>query len=152
MEDKKARKLQKELIGYAKEIAKSYGYSLDYTDNSIKTVESILTQIHNDYKKSKDSDGLDGIAFEFGFYIMAVIEKNYGKGLLGINDEVFGENTFPFYIGTITAFPIEWCKKRIYDGKADDVYTKYKTLISRLERTPAKKQSFIDMVKDKFKK
>ena len=63
-------KLQVKLVGYAIQIADSFKIKLDYSDKSIKKVEKILSKIHKDYIKSKNDEGLNGIALEFAFYIM----------------------------------------------------------------------------------
>lgn len=131
--DKKLMKLKKQLIKYAKEIAKGYNYKLDYSEKSIEIIESILSDIHINYKKHNHNEGLEGIALEFGFYIIAVIEKNYGKGELEANSELVGDGTFPFTIKGLTLFPVEWCRKRIYYGDDDNVQMKYKIFTSKLK-------------------
>lgn len=118
-------KLNKEAI----EVGKSYNINLDYSDESIKNVEFILNNIHNEYLKSKNTEGLRGLALIFGFYIIEVIEINHGKGRIERNHETFGENTFPFYWRESTLFPYAWCLKRIFDGESDNIEIKYKLLI-----------------------
>lgn len=122
-------KLQEELVGYAIQIAGSFKIKLDYSDKSIKKVEKILSKIHKDYKKSKNDEGLNGIALEFEFYIIKVIENNHEKGKLERNHVDFGDDTFPYYWKDSTIFPYSWCLKRIFDGKSDDIWSKYKSLI-----------------------
>jgi len=121
--------LKNQAIVEAVEIGKDYDFTLDFTDESIKNVETILADIHNEYKKSKNDEGLNGLAFIFGFYIIEVIEKNHGKGRMEQNDPELGENSFPFYWNDGTLFPIAWCQKRIFDGDGDDVEFKYKVIV-----------------------
>tara|TARA_R110000868_G_C10590272_1_gene739497 strand:+ start:110 stop:529 length:420 start_codon:yes stop_codon:yes gene_type:complete len=123
--------IKKELIYHAIEVGKEYEIELDFTDESIKNVETILSNLHKEYKISKSDDGLNGLAYMFGFYIIDVIEKNHGKGRIERNHPDFGENVFPFYWNGGTLFPLAWCQKRIFDGDGDNVEFKYR--ISVLE-------------------
>jgi hypothetical protein len=123
-------KLQVDLTNLALRIAKeSFGIELDFSHASIKQVEMILSTIHLEYTRTKDDDGLNGIALEFGAYIITTIEKNTEKGRWERNHPQFGEATFPFYWHDATLFPYEWCRKRIFDGEADNVWTKYEVCV-----------------------
>ena len=102
---------------------------LDFSDSSISKVENFLSQLHDEYIKTGNDEGLHGLAIILGFYIMQVIEKNHGKGQLARDHSDFGENTFPFIWNNRTMFPVAWCQKRIFDGDADNVETKYKVYI-----------------------
>jgi len=121
--------LKNELITQAIDVAKDYNVKLDFSDESIKNVETILSKIHKEYIRSKNDNGLNGIAYMFGFYIIEVIEKNHGKGKIERNHPDFGENVFPFYWNGSTLFPFAWCQKRIFDGEGDNVEIKYQILI-----------------------
>ena len=125
----KLLELQKQAVNQAVEIGKDYNFTLNFTDASIKNVETILADIHNEYKKSKDDKGLNGLAFIFGFYVIEVIEKNHGKGRMEQDDPEFGENSFPYYWKDATLFPIAWCQKRIFDGDGDDISFKYQVAV-----------------------
>lgn len=122
-------KIKEKMLENAIEIGKSYNFHLDYSDESINNVESILSDVNNEYLKTKNEKGLRGIALIFSFYIVAVIERNHGKGKLERDDKSIGQDTFPFYWKDSTLFPYGWCLKRIYDGDADNVAIKYKTLV-----------------------
>ncbi|WP_298782764.1 hypothetical protein, partial [uncultured Polaribacter sp.] len=122
-------KLRNKLVSLALQIGKSYNYNLDYSENSIKNVESILSEFHEDYKETGNEEGLLGISYEFGLYIVGVIEKNHGKGILKKDHKDFGENSYPFYWNEGTIFPCSWCYKRIFDGESDNVWTKYETFV-----------------------
>lgn len=121
--------IKKELIHHAIEVGKEYGIELDFSDESIKNVEKILSELHKEYKISNSDDGLNGLAYMFGFYIIDVIEKNHGKGKIERNHPDFGENVFPFYWNGRTLYPLAWCQKRIFDGDGDNVEIKYRILI-----------------------
>jgi hypothetical protein len=123
------KEIQNGLIGYAIEVAENYNLELDYSDESIKTVEIILGKIHEAYMNKEIESGLNGLALEFGFYIMKVIEKNHGPAYFERNHKDFGDNSFPFYWRESTLFVYGWCQKRILDGEGDNVWLKYKTII-----------------------
>jgi len=123
------KEIKSEMIDYALEIGKILEIELDFSDESIKNVEKILSEIHKEYKRTNNDDGLNGVGIQFGFYIMEAIERNYGKGWVERNHESFGENSFPFYWDGTTLFPISWCQKRIFDGNGDNVWIKYKALV-----------------------
>jgi hypothetical protein len=127
--NKNLNDLQNELCDLAIQISNYYKIKLDFSNNSIKNVEKILSIIHKDYKKTKNDEGLNGIALEFGIYIIKVIEKNFEKGKLERDHKDFGENTFPYYLKDSVIFPYGWCQKRIFDGTGDNVWIKYQTLV-----------------------
>ena len=122
--------LQKELTELALRIAKeNYGIKLNFTHSSINQVERILSDTHRRYKETGETEGLTGIALEFGSYIAATIQKNTGIGELKKDHPDIGEGTFPFHWGENTIFTYGWCEKRILDGEGDDINSKYKILV-----------------------
>ncbi|MBI2543551.1 MAG: hypothetical protein HYW24_05205 [Candidatus Aenigmarchaeota archaeon] len=122
-------KLQTQLTKNALDIAKGFGIDLDFSHESIKQVEKILADIHEEYKKTKNEEGLRGIAISFAAYIISVIERNSGKGKWERNHPKIGPDTFPFSWRDSYLFPYGWCVKRIYDGKSDNVWVKYKVCV-----------------------
>lgn len=123
------KEIKSEMIDYALEVGKIFEMELDFSDESIKKVEKILSEIHEEYKRTKNDEGLNGIAIQFGFYIMEVIKRNHGKAWVERNHQSFGENSFPFYWNGATLFPIGWCQKRIFDGNDDNVWIKYQIVV-----------------------
>ncbi|WP_347260753.1 hypothetical protein [Rudaea sp.] len=121
--------LQLLLTNQALELAKEFRKHLDFTNRSIQTVEAILGEVHDHYRKSKDDTGLNGIAFQLGAYIATTIQRNFNEGTLNRDDPTIGQGTFPFSFRDGTIFPFAWCQKRIFDGSADNVYSKYKVLV-----------------------
>lgn len=122
--------LQKELTELALQIAKeNYSIILDFSHESISDVENILSDIHAQYEQTGDTEGLNGIALEFGFYIAATIQKNTQSGVLEKDHPEIGENTFPFFWNENATFTYGWCEKRIFDGPGDNVLSKYKVLV-----------------------
>ena len=122
-------KLKDKLNENALEIAKVLGFKLDYSHKSVKQVESILSRIHKEYKRTGDDNGLRGIALSFAAYIICVIEKNTSPGVWRRDHPQMGDETFPYEWKDATIFPYAWCMKRILDGKGDDVWSKYKVLV-----------------------
>jgi hypothetical protein len=122
--------LQKELTELALQIAnENYSIKLDFSHDSIQQVEDILTDIHEQYEKTGNTEGLNGIALEFGFYLAATIQKNTGSGHLERDHPDIGESVFPFYWNDKTIFTYGWFEKRIFDGPGDDVVSKYRVLV-----------------------
>lgn len=103
---------------------------LDYSHDSIHGVEKILSLMHENYKKTKNKDGLRGISLACAAYIVETIKKNTGKGTWYRNDSHFGEDSFPFeWSDGNVIYPLAWCEKRLFDGESDDVWYKYESII-----------------------
>lgn len=120
------------LIELAFEVAREDGFNLDYSEESLKDVATILNNIHKSYRKTKSEEGLDGLALEFGMYIIGVLEHKFGKGELTVDDLTFGERSFPYVVKGIKCFPYIWCLKNIYEGDQDNIYFKYRALKNSL--------------------
>jgi len=123
------KKLLKKFTDLAIKDMSEYKDELDFSNNSIKIVEKFLDEVHRQYKIDKKEDGLFGIALECGNYIVSTIEHNYGEGEFKRDHPEMGEGAFPFSIDGQVIFPVMWCMKRIYDGKADNVWSKYNYFI-----------------------
>lgn len=144
-------KLQAELTKIALELAQDvFEVKLDFSHGSIKMVEAMLAAYHQEYKKTGDDNGLNGIAIEFGAYIVSTIEKNTERGRWERNHPQFGEASFPFYWRNSILFPYEWCRKRIFEGDADNVWIKYQTLILNKIDMSEKKHGILDIFKRKI--
>lgn len=129
MNDSATRKemdeMQKKFTSMAVKFAKDDGFNLDFSHESIKDVETILSRAHKEYKKSKTDEGKIGNALGYAAYIITTIEKNTEKGRWDKDHPHFGEDTFPFYWRNQTMFIFHWCLKRINEGEEDDVWFKY---------------------------
>lgn len=124
------QKLKEQMSALAERIAnEGFKTKLDYSIDSIKQVDTILDAIHQDYKKTGSKTGLEGIALEFGAYIVKVTEQHFGPAEWDRDDESFGQDTFPLRWRGTTIFPVGWCLKRILNGPADDVWLKFQTLV-----------------------
>lgn len=106
-----------------------FATNLDYSVESIKQLEQILGALHDDYKSTHSEEGLQGIALEFGAYIVKVIERHFGSAEWQRDHESFGKDTFPLQWRGSTLFPFQWCMKRLLDGPGDDVWLKFKVLV-----------------------
>jgi hypothetical protein len=127
---KDLRALKKELIHLAEQVAfESYDVTLDQSVESVAEVESILGQLHDDFRRTKNEEGLKGLALEFAAYLISVTERNFGKGSWSRDHSEMGPDTFPYEWNGATLFPYSWCLKRIIDGPADDVWAKFQTLV-----------------------
>jgi hypothetical protein len=130
---------QRMLTEQALEVGRTLEIRLDFSHDSIKDVEEILGMIHGEYAISRDDEGLDGLALQFGAYIVTTIEKHSERGCWQPDDRDMGPSTFPFYWRGLTLFPYAWCKKRILDGPADNVWTKYRQFVVKKLSAPAKR-------------
>ena len=112
--------LKEELSALAERIArKGFNIELNYSIDSVRQVEQILAEIHKEYNRTKNDDGIRGIALEFAAYIVKVIEQHFHKGIWKRDHPEFGRETFPY----------SWCLKRIVDGSQDDVWSKFQSLV-----------------------
>jgi len=113
----------------AHEVAANFDVTLDYSDDSIQNVESILGEIHENYMETKDDSGLRGIALFFAAYIGEVIRRKGLGGVWSRNHKLFGDDSFPFHWNGGDLFLYGWCEKRIFDGDGDDVCAKYQVCV-----------------------
>jgi hypothetical protein len=122
--------LKKQLTKLAERLAREgYGIDLDYTTGSVSEVEAILGDLHKEYRRSRNMEGIHGIALEFGAYLISVIERNFGKGTWRRDHPEMGSETFPYEWNGTVLFPYSWCLKRLVDGPADDVQMKFQTFV-----------------------
>ncbi len=121
--------LMQQMNQSAFKVASSYGVALDYSDESVQGVESILGDFHNEFKKTKDDSGLRGIALFFAAYLGEVIRRKGLGGSWSRNHPTIGEDSFPFAWNGGDLFLYGWCQKRIFDGKEDDVWIKYRVCV-----------------------
>ncbi len=121
--------LQQQLTDLALRAAKSMNVSLDFSHASVQRVEEALGEIHLQYTKTKSTEGLFGLAAEFGAYIITVIERNTEPGVWEKDHFAVGPNSLPFTWRGTTIFPVGWCHKRIIDGPSDNVWVKYQQFV-----------------------
>jgi hypothetical protein len=128
--------LMQQMKQSALKVASAFGMDLDYSDESVKKVESILGQIHAEYKKKTDDSGLRGIALFFAAYLGEVIRRKGLGGTWSRSHAELGEDTFPFSWSRGVLFLFAWRQKRIFDGEQDDVWFKYQAcVLAKLEHS-----------------
>ncbi|HTA29567.1 MAG TPA: hypothetical protein VK731_03750 [Candidatus Cybelea sp.] len=98
------------------------GVDLDYSVESIKSVDEELGIISKDIDKEKPQPGTFGIAMGYGAYIGEVFRRKNG-GSWSTNDST-GQNPYPLKSGDNVIYPVMWCYKRLINGEEDDVYFK----------------------------
>jgi hypothetical protein len=122
--------LKQQMTELAEQVAReNFGITLDYSVASIQQVESILGEIHDDFKRTGSEEGLRGIALEFAAYLISVIEHNFAQGTWRRDDPSMGAETFPYEWNGSVLFPYGWCLKRLLDGPQDDVWAKFQALV-----------------------
>jgi len=113
------------------------GMDLDYSVDSIKSVDAILSRVHDSYARDPESVHVNGISIEYGAYVGEVIRRSE-PGAYWTKDSALGEKIYPLHWGTDEAFPIAWCSKRIINGDEDSISFKYTALKEGLAK-PIKK-------------
>ena len=113
--------IQKEGAEIAIERAKLYNFILNYSENSIKYLDKVLTIIGKEYAITKEKKDIEGFSIIFGLYIIEVIERNHEKGylkrkLLGVEHDVF-----PYHWKGNLIFPCAWVQNIILDYNAKDI-------------------------------
>ncbi len=122
--------LKEELAVLAERVARdAFRVELDYSVESVQRVEELLGLLHTEYQRTKNDDGLNGLALEFAAYLIKVIERNFARGTWARDHPDFGPDSFPYEWQGSELFPYAWCRKRIFDGPGDDVWAKFQALV-----------------------
>jgi hypothetical protein len=128
--------LQLKMCSLAEQVAGGFGVKLDYSEKSIRDVDRILGEVHEEYRRTKSEEGLQGLALEFGAYLVSVLQKHRGPIVWERDHPEFGRDAFPLQWRGATLFPVAWCLKRIIDGPGDDLVSKWQALIVQREGEP----------------
>ncbi len=112
---------------------KEFGFELDWSDDSIKRVETILESMHNVYRtRPVTDDWVRGLARITGSYIGEVYRRNHGATWGRVT---LGRETFP---GMEMVKPLggmfwPWGKteNRIRNGAEDSVTFYYQALVAK---------------------
>jgi hypothetical protein len=110
---------------------------LDYSVESIKSVERILGQLHDQYSKNPSSVSVKGIGSAYGAYVGEVIRRSEPGARWERDDAVGGEKSYPLIWGAGHSYPLAWCQKRIINGDEDNVWIKYYVLKERASQPKA---------------
>ena len=121
-------------------IAHEFKAHLDYSENSLMEVETILAQLAREMPANNpSSDDLSEMCKMWGCYLGEVVRRRFG-----------GEWTIETYPGkqfaTLTLnvngnklFPSMKVHRRLSEGDADNVWTFYKMVRTKLEAMPGAK-------------
>ena len=97
---------------------------LDYSVESIKTVEQILSRVHAQWVRDPSSVSAKGLGSAYGAYIGEVIRRNE-PGSHSERDDGTGEKSYPIVWQAGHSYPMAWCYHRILNGDEDNVWVKY---------------------------
>lgn len=102
---------------------------LDYSVESIKTVEQILGRVHAQWVKDPSTVSAKGLGSAYGAYIGEVIRKSE-PGAHWERDDEMGEKSYPIIWGPTAghSYPMAWCYHRILNGDEDNVWVKYRAI------------------------
>jgi hypothetical protein len=109
----------------------NFGVKLDYSPDSVKQVEKVLGQLHDEYIRTKPTGGVRGLAMAYGAYIGEVIRRNETDVRWERSDAVGGENSYPLIWRGGSSYVCAWCFRRITNGDEDNVWFKYVAIKER---------------------
>lgn len=115
--------LSTQAVGLAKS---SYGITLDYSPDSVKSVEKLLAVKYDLQKTQPMSEAeMADTAHMFGAYIGEVM-KRMRPGHWA-RDSALGKDTLPFTFSDSReqSFPCAWVYHRLKNGEEDNVWTKF---------------------------
>ncbi|MGA2855481.1 MAG: hypothetical protein ABSE40_01345 [Candidatus Sulfotelmatobacter sp.] len=101
--------------------------NLDYTVESLKTVDEILEQAHEAYLRNPNSVSVSGLSSTYGAYVGEVIRRNERRTRWERDDSPRGQMSYPLVWGParLHAYPLEWCRERILNGDKFSVWSEY---------------------------
>lgn len=119
-----------DVAAHAVQAATEKGKTLDYSPESVKTVESILGELHDEHAKGTLSDNdVNVMAIQYGAYVGEVLRRKYG-GSWAADHSVAGPKSYPIHWQDHDSFPVAWCGKRILNGDKDNVWFKFQVVTS----------------------
>jgi hypothetical protein len=112
-----------------------YQTQLDYSPQSIESIEKILDQLGASakFRRAGENDKR-AEALIFGAYVGEVIRREHG-GEWAADHPVVGPGTYPIAWRGGDSFPYAWCYKRLTHGEQDNVWFKYKELVMLRTKT-----------------
>lgn len=116
--------------GAMKAIARArsrYGLILDYTPESVRKVEIMLSNVYQAYREDPRLVDIDSMAFVLGSYIGETIRK--GKSGARWEHSIAGDNCYALRRGSEVCFPMQWCMERLTAGESANVWTKYRMFL-----------------------
>jgi hypothetical protein len=101
-----------------------YDLKLDYSNESIRHVETMLTYLHEILNSDPRMVDANSMAFVLGAYVGETIRKN--KVGASWEDLGMGGSSYALRCGSETCYPMDWCMQRLTSGKDENVWTKYR--------------------------
>jgi len=121
-------------------IAREFNAQLDYSENSLMELEAILAQLSRDMPAGpSSSDEVSEMCKMWGSYLGEVVRRRFG-GEWGI--ETYPGKQFATLTLNVNGnklFPSMKIHRRLSDGDADNIWTFYRMVRSRLENIPGAK-------------
>lgn len=110
--------------------ASEFGIKLDYSPNSVESVELILAKLHNQHNHTPIADAeLTTEALKWGGYVGEVI-KTQLRCDWALDSAISGVGSLPIvYEDKSESFPVRWCYKQIVNGDEDNVWHKFTLLV-----------------------
>jgi hypothetical protein len=121
-----------------KDAEQGNGIRLDYSAESIKTVDHILGKLHDQYMKAPSSISVRGLSAAYGAYVGEVIRRTE-PNVHWLRDDDLGEKIYPLVWDKAHVYPMSWCQKRIENGDEDNVWMKY-TILRKQRQLSMQKQ------------
>ena len=117
-------------------LAHEFHAQLDFTENSLMEVETILARLSREMPQSKPSSGdVSEICKIWGSYLGEVVRRRFGGDW---SIETYPGKQFATLTLTVNGnklFPSMKVHRRLTEGEADNVWTFYKMVKTRLEKT-----------------
>jgi hypothetical protein len=117
----------------AVEQAAAFGYALDYSETSIRSVEVILEGLHDSIgRDSPPENEIERMATMFGAYIGEVIKRKWG-GRWKLESKMYGDQkVLTFETGDHELWPHFKVGKRLTNGPEDNVWHYFQILRKEL--------------------
>lgn len=113
-----------------------YQTSLDYSDESIQSVERIFDALYTELGQNDNDniepENVDAVCGMFGGYIGEVLRRKYG-GHWKVETIASGEPVVCIHINQNYFFPLAKVFKRLSNGSSDDVWFYYQVIKQKLE-------------------
>ncbi|HET9839164.1 MAG TPA: hypothetical protein VFR84_13070 [Candidatus Angelobacter sp.] len=120
-------------------IARDFNATLDYSENSLMELESIVARLALDLPNGAPAEELTEVCKMWGSYLGEVVRRRFGGD--------WSIDTYPgkqFATLTLTVagnklFPSMKVHRRLTEGEADNLWTFYKMVKAKLEAVPGGK-------------
>jgi len=121
-------------------LGKEFKAQLDYSENSLMEVESILAQLASDMPAGQPStEDLAEVCKMWGSYFGEVVRRRYGGdwGIETYPGKQFA--TLTLNVAGSKLFPSMKIHRRLTEGENDNIWSFYKMIKAKLEAVPGTK-------------